>query len=46
MPRTAFRPVLLALVTSAVLVSTACTRSATGPSDEVQPTLENQGADN
>jgi hypothetical protein len=37
---------ILALVASAAL-STACTRTdATGPSDQVQPSFEGQGADN
>jgi hypothetical protein len=37
---------VLALLASAAL-STACTRTdATGPSEQVQPSFENQGADN
>jgi hypothetical protein len=37
---------VLALLASAAL-STACTRTdATGPSDQVQPSFENQGANN
>jgi hypothetical protein len=37
---------VLALLASAAL-STACTRTdATGPSEQVQPSFESQGADN
>jgi hypothetical protein len=46
MPRVALRRALLA-VASAALVTSACTRTdVVGPTDDIQPALENQGADN
>jgi hypothetical protein len=46
MSRTKTYAVVMALLASAAL-STACTRTdATGPSDQPQPSFENQGANN
>jgi hypothetical protein len=46
MSRTKTYGLVLALLASAAL-STACTRTdATGPSEQIQPSFEGQGADN